>query len=314
MKKPIFIAAAFLLLSACGNHQNDFDASGSFEADEIIVSAQQSGQILSLNIKEGEHLNKGEVRGKIDVTNLELQKEQTEARIQSLQDKLNTAIPQTEVIEKQISVLRSQLSYLQHEQQRIENLVKADAATQKQLDDINARLEEARRQMGVYEQQIALSRSNVHTQNRSVLSEEEPLQKSVAQIEDQISKGNIINPVSGTVLLQYAFAGEMVSTGKALYKIANTDTITLRAYVTGTQLPTIKTGQNVTVQTDDGKGGFKTYKGTLSWISEKAEFTPKTIQTKEERQNLVYAIKIRVPNDGYLKIGMYGEVNFSSKK
>jgi len=314
MKKILSFFSLVISITSCNNNKPDFDASGSFEADEVIVSAQQTGQILSLNIKEGQQLDANEVIGKIDVTGLQLQKEQTEARINALQEKLNTAAPQTEVVERQMSVLQSQINYLQKEKQRTENLVRADAATQKQLDDITARLVEAQRQLAVYQQQIALNKSNVNTQNRSVLSEREPLQKSVAQIQDQINKGNIINPHKGIVLTQYAFAGEVTSVGKALYRIANTDTITLRAYVTGTQLPAIKPGQQVQVKSDDGKGNYKSYGGTIYWISDKAEFTPKTIQTKDERQNLVYAIKVSVPNDGYLKIGMYGELNLTKTK
>lgn len=319
MKKIILICIAVMNVIACNNHKDDFDALGTFEADEVIVSARQSGEILSLHLHEGDKLLVGETIGKIDITNLQLQLQQTEAQIHALQDKLNTAAPQTAVVEKQLAVQQSQLDYLLKEKQRTENLVKADAATQKQLDDINAKVDEAERQLNVYKQQIALNKSNVHTQNRTVLSEKEPLQKSVSLIQDQIDKGTIINPVKGTVLTQYAYEGEMTSTGKSLYKIANLDTITLRAYITGEQLPNIKLQQKVQVKTDDGKarqndavgqGNFKTYNGTVYWVSDKAEFTPKTIQTKDERQNLVYAIKISVANNGFLKIGMYGEVNF----
>jgi HlyD family secretion protein len=310
MKKIITICTAIIFLAACNNNKKDFDASGTFEANEVIVSAQQSGQILALNIHEGDKLLPNEEIGKIDVTSLQLQREQTEAKIDALQEKLNTAAPQTTLVEKQISVQQSQLDYLLHEQLRMQNLVNAQAATQKQLDDINAKVDEAKKQLAVLKQQIALNKSNIHTQNSTVLSEKEPLEKSVAQIQDAINKGTIINPVKGTVLTQYAYAGEMTFVGKALYKIANVDTITLRAYITGAQLPTIKLGQAVHVRTDDGKGNFKNYNGTIYWISDKAEFTPKTIQTKDERQDLVYAIKISAVNDGYLKIGMYGEVIF----
>jgi len=188
--------------------------------------------------------------------------------------------------------------------------LEADATTQKQVDDINAQVEETKRQIAVSQQQINLYNSNIATQNRSVLSEKAPLQKSIAQIEDQISKGQIVNPVKGTVLTKYAMQGEMATIGKPLYKIADIDTITLRAYITGSQLPQIKLGQQVKVLIDSGAHGYKEYPGTISWISDKSEFTPKTIQTKDERANLVYAIKIRVKNDGYLKIGMYAEVKF----
>ncbi|WP_336516930.1 HlyD family secretion protein [Pollutibacter soli] len=310
MKKLSYILLSVIILSACSNNKDDFDASGTFEADEVIVSSQQAGQILSLQIKEGQQLNPGQTIGNIDVTNLELQKQQTEARIKSLGDRLNTATPQTIVIENQIAVLKTQIAYLEKEQERTTNLLKADAATRKQLDDITAKVDEAKRQLEVYQQQIALNKSNVNVQNKSVMSEKDPLEKSVAQIQDLISKGNIVNPIKGTVLTQYAFTGELANIGKPLYKIANLDTIILRAYISGNQLAQVKLGQKVNVKSDDGKGGFKPYNGIIYWVSSKAEFTPKTVQTKEERQDLVYAIKVAVPNDGFLKIGMYGELNF----
>jgi HlyD family secretion protein len=173
---------------------------------------------------------------------------------------------------------------------------------------MSAKVDEAQKQIAVTKQQLKLYTSNISTQNRSILSERAPLQKSVEQVENQISKGQIINPISGTVLSKYAMEGEMAAPGKALYKIANLDTLVLRAYITGSQLASIKLGQQVNVRIDDGNKKYKNYKGKISWISNKSEFTPKTIQTKNERANLVYAIKIRVPNDGFLKLGMYGEM------
>ncbi len=310
MKKLSLIVFAGFALTACKQNQNSFDASGSFEADEVIVSARQGGQILRLQLHEGDLLHKDSILGNIDITGFQLQKEQVKASISSLQEKLNNAEPQIEVLKKQIAVQQSQVSYLSHEKKRLENLLKADAATQKQLDDMNARLDEAQRQLALIQQQIQMTSATVHIQNRGILSQKDPLEKSAEQADDQIQKGLIINPVTGIVLNQYAYAGEMTSPGKALYKIANTDTLMLRAYVTGMQLPQLRLGQPVKVMTDDGKGGYKKYEGRINWISSKAEFTPKTIQTKDERANMVYAIKIRVPNDGYLKIGMYGEVNF----
>lgn len=307
---PIFFAAVALVLAGCTTQEAQFDASGTFEATEVMVAAQQSGQIMALSLHEGDQLAPNQAIGRIDVTGLELQRAQTEARIASLQEKLNTAAPQIEVLRKQIEVVKTQIAYLTREKARLEKLLKADAATQKQYDDIVAKLDEANTQLAVYQQQIEMNTANVSVLNRSIMSERGPLEKSVAQLDDQISRGTIINPVKGTVLTQYAYAGEMTAAGKTLYKIAALDTLLLRAYVSGTQLPTIKLGQAVKVHTDDGKGGFKEYQGIITWISDKAEFTPKTIQTKDERQNLVYAVKIRVPNDGYLKIGMYGEVNF----
>jgi HlyD family secretion protein len=199
-----------------------------------------------------------------------------------------------------------------HERDRTERLVKADAATGKQLDDLNAQVDVLQKQMDVTQQQIAVQRSNIATQNRSILSESAPLQKQAAQVEEQISKARVVNPVSGTVITKYAEQGEVTAPGKALYKIANLSTLTLRAYITGAQLSQLKLGQQVKVLVDNGADQYRTYSGTIYWISDKAEFTPKTIQTKEERANLVYAVKVRVKNDGYLKIGMYGEVQLQN--
>lgn len=310
MKKITFILFAGITLTACQQKETSFDATGSFEADEVIVSAQQAGQILRLQLDEGDRLPAGKELGNIDITGFQLQKDQVKASIASLGEKLNNADPQIEVIKKQMAVQQTQVNYLTREKKRLETLLKADAATKKQLDDMDARLEEAQRQLALLQQQIQMTSATIQIQNRGILSQKNPLEKSVDQVEDQIRKGQIINPITGIVLNQYAFAGEMTSPGKALYKIANTDTLFLRAYVTGNQLPQLKLGQSVQVHTDDGKGGYKKYEGHINWISSKAEFTPKTIQTKDERANRVYAIKILVPNDGYLKIGMYGEVNF----
>jgi HlyD family secretion protein len=165
--------------------------------------------------------------------------------------------------------------------------------------------------MKVTQQQINVQKSNVATQNRSILSEGKPLTKNIALLEEQLSKSRIVNPANGTVLTKYAEPGEITSAGKALYKIADLSVITLRAYISGTQLSQVKLGQQVNVLVDDGKDKYKELSGTITWVSDKAEFTPKTIQTKDERANLVYAIKIKVKNDGYLKIGMYGEVKFN---
>lgn len=299
-----------VLFTACNRNTPKFDASGTFEVDEVIVSAEQSGKILSFNVDEGKHLTQGEVVGIIDSENLSLQKEQIEASIQALHEKTSDVVPQVKLLEDQLGVQQSQLANLLHERTRTENLIKQDAATGKQLDDINSQIDVLQKQMDVTRQQINVQRTNTSTQNRTVLSEKPQLEKRVAQLSDQISKASIVNPINGTVITKYAEPGEITSAGKALYKIANLDTLTLRAYITGTQLPQIKLNQVVKVMIDSGANAYRDYPGTITWISDKAEFTPKTIQTKEERANLVYAIKVRVKNDGYLKIGMYGEVLF----
>ncbi|SEW51183.1 HlyD family secretion protein [Chitinophaga arvensicola] len=300
--------ATIMLINACGKGKNNYDASGNFEADEVIVSAEQTGQILSLTLKEGDQLNAGQTVGQIDVTIPTLQKEQVQASINALKEKTHDPVPQTELVRKQLLVQEAQLQQQYRERTRTENLVKSDAATQKQLDDINALIVQLERQLSVTRQQLKLNDSNTSTQNRTILSEKAPLEKSLAQYAEQIHKGEIINPIKGVVLLKYALQGEMATVGKPLYKVANIDTLYLKAYVTGVTLPQIKLGQAVTARIDQGEKQYKSYPGEITWISDKSEFTPKTIQTKNERANLVYAIKVRVKNDGYLKIGMYGEM------
>jgi HlyD family secretion protein len=312
-KLIVTLIATALLFTSCNHNAPKFDASGTFEVDEVIVSAEQTGKLLSFNVNEGQTIPRETVVGVIDAENLALQKEQIQASIAALHDKTADVRPQVKLLQEQLNVQQSQLNNMLHERTRIENLLKQDAATGKQLDDMNSQIDVLQKQMDVTRQQINVQTSNTSTQNRTVLSEKKPLEKRVAQLSDQISKAQIINPVNGTVITKYAEAGEVTSAGKALYKIANLDTLTLRAYITGTQLPQIKLNQLVKVMIDSSANGYREYPGTITWISDKAEFTPKTIQTKEERANLVYAIKVKVKNDGYLKIGMYGEVLFGNK-
>jgi len=313
--KNFFVSLFVLaLVQACGNKKEVYDASGSFEADEVVVSSELGGQLIQLKVEEGDTLNKGQIVGVVDSTSLTLQKEQVKATIASLSEKTNNVQPQIELLQKQLQVQQSQLSSLLHEKERTERLVKADAATGKQLDDINSQIDVLHKQMQVTRQQIDVQRNNAGTQNRSILSETGPLQKQAAQVQQQISKTKIVNPIDGTVITKYAQQGEITAPGKALYKIADLSYLNLRAYVTGAQLSQIKLGQEVKVLIDDGAKKYRTYTGTIIWISNKAEFTPKTIQTKEERANLVYATKIKVKNDGYLKLGMYGEVQLQNNK
>jgi HlyD family secretion protein len=321
MRNKIIIILTTIAL-ACNNRENTSDATGTFEAEETIISAEAAGKLTQFNVEEGTQLKAGQPIGTIDCSNVHLQRQQAQASLEALRDRTNSAAPQILIYQQQIAaqqsniaVLREQLAVQQREQQRIENLVKADAVPSKQLDDINGaiavlrqQITAAQSQIGVLQNQIKAQREVVAIQNRGILSESDPQRLRVAQIADQLARCTITNPLSGTVLTKYAEANEITAPGKALYKIAPLDTLTLRAYVTGNQLPMIKLNQSVQVLVDDGKGGYKTNPGTITWISSKAEFTPKTIQTREERQNLVYAIKIKVPNDGYLKIGMYGEV------
>ena len=307
--KKITLITALAALIAC-NHKNNFDASGNFIADEVIVSAQQNGQLISYNVQEGQTLTEGQKVGQINTQVLQLQKQQVEATITTLKNKTLNPDDQAALIRSQYEVQKAQLEQQQHELSRVKQLVAGGAATQKQLDDLTAVVSQLQKQLAVTQNQLKASLTNINTQNNSILSQEVPLQKNAEAVQAQINQGEIINPTTGTVLVNYALKGEIQTYGKPLYKIANTDTLTLKAYITGNQLPQVKLGQAVTVHTDAAEGEQHTYKGEITYIASKAEFTPKTIQTKDERANLVYAIKVKVKNDGYIKIGMYGEVLF----
>lgn len=314
MKYLVFLLVATLLISGCKSNGMQSDATGTFEAEEVIVSAEVPGKVLTLNVEEGSTLMKDSVVGTIDAVNINLQKEQVDASIRALNQKTSDIAPQVKLLQGQLQVQQSQMKTLERERARTENLLKQDAATGKQLDDINSQIDMLSKQIEVTRQQMVVNRSNVTTQNRGILSESEPLRKRAEQLNDQLQRANIVNPINGNVLAKYTEAGEVVSTGKALYKIADLTFLNLRAYITSDLLSAIKLGQNVTVLIDSGRKEYREYPGTITWISDKAEFTPKTIQTKEERANLVYAIKVKVKNDGYLKIGMYGEVKLNDDK
>jgi len=313
MKKIFIILGipSLIIFSACGNGKKTSDASGVFEAEEVIVSSELAGKILDFPVEEGDQLSAGQTVATIDATNLKLQKEQVEASIGTLKEKVVDVGPQIRLLEEQLKVQQTQLNSLLREKNRYTNLVKEQAATQKQLDDISSQYDEMTVKMEVTKKQIEVQKTLTGSQNRTVMSEKEPLTVRVAQLDDQIQRSVVTNPVKGTVLAKYAQSGEMTAVGKALYKIASLDTLRLQAYITGDQLAVVKLNQAVTVSVDDGKGAFRAYPGKVTWVSSKAEFTPKTIQTKEERANLVYAVKIDVKNDGYLKLGMYGEVKLN---
>lgn len=295
MKKFIWVTITVFSLFSCSNKKN-YDATGSFEAVETIISAQGMGNLLQLDVEEGENLQAGQTIGFIDSTQLVLRKKQLTAQS-------NAVVSRKPDINAQVAAYKEQLKQAEHEQQRLVKLVQADAATKKQLDDANA-------QINIIKKQIAAQESALATTSQSLSQETVPINMQVAQLNDQLSKYRIVNPITGTVLTKYAEVNELVTTGKPLYKIADLSSMILRAYITGSQLSQIRIGQPVKVRIDAGKNNYKQYTGTIEWISSQAEFTPKTIQTKDERQNLVYAIKVRVKNDGYLKIGMYGEIIF----
>lgn len=304
----LVFAGLGLVLPGCSNHHT-FDASGAFETEEILVPAEMSGIIRSLDIREGQQLDSGVVVGRIDTVQLALKRKQLLAQIRSVRSRNPDIEKQTAFYDQQQALAQVRLDNLLQEEKRFSQLVASEAATKKQLDDISAMVREAREQIKVIGDQKRAQVSLLRTQQSALSGDELPLEVQVEQLEDQLRRCRIVNPVSGTILTQYAYAGEMIATGQPVYKVADLRTMILRAYVSGDQLPGVKIGQAVKVLTDDGTGGFHEDTGTIRWISDKAEFTPKTIQTRDERANLVYAIKVAVQNDGRYKIGMYGEVN-----
>jgi len=300
-----------LALSACRPSVPQADAYGNFEADERIVGAEASGRILALDVEEGQALRTGDLVGAIDSVQLVLKREQVQASIRAIAAKSPAISAQLAVFDKQMAAVRQQLATLDREKRRVENLLKNDAATPKQLDDLNAQLEAAQRQMDVLLGQQTAADATLSIQRGGLLAEILPLQKQIAQLDDQIAKCRIAAPVNGTVLVQYAEPGEVAGFGRPLFKIADLTTMTLRAYIAGDQLGAVKVGQQVQVAIDAEGGTQREFSGRVTWISPKAEFTPKIVQTREERVNLVYAVKVSVPNpDGVLKIGMPGELRF----
>ena len=289
----------FILLFSCKSKDNNYDASGYFEAVETIVSAQANGQILSLNVNEGQELAVGQQVGQIDSTQIYL-------TLQQVQSQRGAVLSRKPDIGSQTAVLKEQITTAKRELARIERLAAGNAATQKQVDDAHSAVSVLQRQLDA--QQTSLSNTS-----SSINKEGNPLEVQMSLLKDQLNKTHIINPINGTVLVKYVEQNEMASMGKPLYKIADLSEIILRAYITNAQLANLKLGQKVTVLVDKGKDKNAEYHGNIEWISSKAEFTPKTIQPKDERSNEVYAIKIRVKNDGFLKIGMYGDVSFSCK-
>lgn len=291
--KTLISFVLLVLLFSCNDQELNYDASGVFEAKETIISAEASGKLLAFKVEEGQTLEASQMVGYIDTTDLYLKKKQLQAQVKALLSKKPDIATQT-------ASLQEQLQAAQREQERIRNLLKADAATPKQLDDINAETD-------VLRKQIAAQMSTLTTTTESLMQEAMPLQVQIEQVNLQIANSLINNPVHGTVLTTYAEENEFTAPGKPLYRIADLSHMILRAYITGDQLSKVKPGQVVRVYVGSGEA-LKTHEGTITWISDKAEFTPKTIQTQDERANLVYAVKISVKNEGYLKTGMYGEV------
>lgn len=292
MKYLISIFSLLIFITSCNNGDQISDAYGNFEATEIIVSAQANGELINVNLEEGDVLKGRQIVGLIDSTDLYLRKKLLAQQIQTIKSQLVS-------INSEIDVQKQQLENNMISQKRIESLYSQGAATKKQLDDING-LVDVNRKMII----------SIKSKKQSILDQIEGVRIQIEQIEESISKCVITNPVSGTVLVKYAEKGELAAMGKPLYKVADVENIKLKVYVSGSQLPKIKLGDEVEVLYDKNKNANNKTKGKVIWISNTAEFTPKTIQTKEERVNLVYAVKVLVKNDGSIKIGMPGEMNF----
>ena len=338
MKKLLLLAIGALMVASCGKDKQDYDATGTFEATEITVSAESSGQLKSFNISEGQVLNNGVTVGQIDARQLTLKRNQLATNNEQLAathgqldankrqlaaNKQATSSRQLD-LKKQVAAIRQQIVNQQRERQRFTELLKDGAVARKQVDDIDYQLQVLKKQLAATEEQIASQNAALADQNKGITAQMEGIdaQQAVvnaqqagvrsqqAQIDDQIAHTFIKSPITGTVLEKYAEAGEFVAVGKPLFKVANMKRMFIRAYITSEQLKNIRLGQKVKVMADYGKGQKKAYNGVITWISSRSEFTPKTIVTDDERAALVYAIKIQFQNDGYVKIGMYGEVKF----
>jgi HlyD family secretion protein len=296
----LFSVSGVLLFFSCGGEQGSYDAMGSFEATELIVSSEAAGKIMQLDVEEGQQLEAGQTVGYVDSMQLYLQKMSLLATTEGVR-------VQRPDIKVQIAALEAQLAGARREYQRVQRLLQANAATTKQLDELET-------QISVLQHQLEAQQSLLNKSSANITAQSSAMEIQVAQLEDRIQKCRIMSPITGTVINKYAEAGELANTGTPLFKLADLNQMYLRAYVTNNQLAGLKLNSEVDVLADAGKGKMKPYKGTVCWISDQAEFTPKTVQTKDERANLVYAIKIAVQNDGYLRIGMYGEVRFRDKQ
>lgn len=298
--KPLKSFPILFLLAACSSGTPKYDATGTFEAVDVIVSAEAAGKLLTFDIEEGTALTAGQQVGIIDTVQLYLKKLQLEASVKSVEG-------QRPDILKQVAATQEQIAQAKRERDRVSNLLRVGAANQKQLDDAESLL-------GVLQKQLIAQNSTLRNSDQSLTWQSSSVGIQVAQMEDQLNKCHITSPITGTVLAKYAEAGELAAPGTPLFKVADMEQIYLRAYITSEQLAEIALGQKVTVYSDYGNDVSKEYPGIVTWISDSSEFTPKTILTKDERANLVYAVKIAVKNDGMLKIGMYGGMDFDLMK
>lgn len=297
MQKIYVLAGVALMMAACGGNEKAYDATGTFEATETTVYAEQSGALLTFSVNEGDHIEAGKEVGLIDTT-------QTWLKIRQLDATKEVYQSQKPDMERQIAATRQQLSKAQQDEQRYRELVADGAAPSKMLDDASS-------QVKVLQKQLDAQISSLSTSTRSLDKQTVAANVQIEQLRDMLRKCHIVTPTKGTVLEKYVERGEFVVIGKPLFKIADTEQMFMRAYVTSAQLQNIRIGQHVKVFADYGDGQKKAYDGTVSWISSRSEFTPKTILTDDERADLVYAVKVAVKNDGYIKIGMYGEVVLS---
>ena len=291
--------ALWLVLGACTSQEEQYDASGIFETTEVIVSAKGTGELQSFQVEEGQAVRQGEVVGWIDTLQLSLKDRQLAASLLATESKRLDE-------KRQVAHLRQQIENLQREKERFTALLNAKATTAKQVDDIDY-------QIKVLQNQLVATQEQINSSNSSLSRQSESIQAQRAQMEDQIRNAMISSPITGTVLTKYAEQGEFAVPGKALFKVADVSQMKLRAYITADQLTQLQIGQAVAVYADRGTTDRKRYAGRVVWIADKAEFTPKTIQTRNERANLVYAVKIAVENDGFIKRGMYGEVRFEEE-
>ncbi len=294
MKKIIIPTLCSLLITACSGGGYEYDASGVFEAVEVTVAAKAQGEIISLSIEEGEEVSKGDTLGLIDMRQLRLKREQLESNRQANDSRrLDTS--------NQIAAIKQQIANARKEKVRFEALLSDKAATQKQVDDINY-------QIAVLEKQLSATTDQINSNNSSLSSQSSGIASQISIVDEQMADAVITSPLNGIVLNKYAEQGEYAVPGRAILKIADISKMHLRAYISAPQLTALKVGQKVKVYADNGENDRKEYEGTVSWISQKAEFTPKTIQMRDERANLVYAVKISVKNDGLIKTGMYGDI------
>ena len=292
MKTRLLVIITAALLAGCSGKTDEADAYGTFEATEVIVSAETSGRILKFEVTEGSDIEKGAEIALIDTTMFHLQKAEIDAGMKSVRTRVSSISAQNEILNQQITNLNVNIA-------RIENMLKNDAATQKQYDDLTG-------QVAVLQKQIAAN----NTQKASVAAELSVFESKKATLNEQANRSCVRSPLEGTIIEKYSEAGEMTAAGRPLVKIADLSLIKLKVYVSGAQLGSLKVGGDCTARVDEGEKGYKTFPGKISYISGKAEFTPKIIQTKEERVTLVYAVTIEVMNDGTMKSGMPGEAIF----